>query len=103
MNLTLEYLRKKGLKAYLHEQDMDDELVLLAYAKEACYPEYHWCHIDDVQRMLDHWEATGELLMEEQDWHPDSRRTKIAQPDIVRVLLADKQFTRRTLTEEPGE
>ncbi len=94
MDLTKAYLEKQGITGELIELEMHHDLVIIAYAKEGCKDEFHYCQKDEAERIIDHWGATGRLVLEYYDYINGETSCNVEHPDTVHLLKAEKNYRR---------
>lgn len=105
MDLTKKYMENQGTLGYLHERknwDVDN-YVLVSYAKEGRFPEYHYCEEDVAYAMVKHWGETGDLIIKEYDFPRNQETIKMEHPTIVNILRLEKSYRRRMHPPEDTE
>jgi hypothetical protein len=96
MDLALQYLRSKGQAGYLHEIEYNDGRVIIAYSNEGQAPNYFNCvSMEEANRMLKHWEATGEFIIDYRDWHSMKDVHEVHHPMFAAILKIHKRYVRR--------
>ena len=97
MDLIKEYMKKQGTLGYLHSKDVDSYKVALAYADEGARPEYYYCTEEEADRIIEHWGATGELIIQEfEHQYGFMTRNIIKNPSSVRVMKVEKAYIRKS-------
>lgn len=107
MDLALEYLKTQGQTGYLHEIEYDDGRVIIAYSNEGEHPRYHNCvNREEADKMLKHWEVTGDFIIEYRDWYSMKDKREVHHPRFCALLNIEKRYVRQLfpqLVKQPVE
>ncbi len=95
MDLTKKYLKKQGVTGELIELEMDQDFVIIAYAEEGCEDRFHYCKREEAEKIIEHWGATGNLVLEFYDYRTGEESKRVEYPDTVHLLKAEKSYGRK--------
>lgn len=95
MDLAYAYLKNNGMTGHLKELNPPHNTTVLSFAKEGEYPQYKTVNTDKLDEILQHWEITGKLVIEEYNALRRQMDRTETEPDFVMVLRPETSYFRR--------